>query len=59
MKYFKIFDENFATIFQLRRNIGNISEMFLQYSVLCGWEGTRLDTFQLDSDRLDTNYWAQ
>ena len=35
MKYFPIFDKNVATIFQLQWNIGNISEMFLQYSVLC------------------------
>ena len=37
MKYFGIIDENVAAIFQLQWKIGNISDMFLQYSVLCGW----------------------
>ena len=37
MKYFAIFDENVATIFQLQWNIENIPDMFLQYSVLCGY----------------------
>ena len=36
MKYFAIFDQNFKTIFQLQWKIRNISDMFLQYSVL--WE---------------------
>ena len=36
MKYFAIFDKNIATIFQLQWKIGNISDMFLRYSVLCG-----------------------
>ena len=36
MKYFTIFDRNVATIFYLQRKIGNISDMFLQYSVLYG-----------------------
>ena len=36
MKYFAIFDKNVETIFQLQWKIGNISDMFLQYSVLCG-----------------------
>ena len=36
MKYFGIIDKNFAAIFQLQWKIGNISDMFLQYSVL--WE---------------------
>ena len=36
MKYFAIFDRNVATIFHSQRKIGNISDMFLQYSVLCG-----------------------
>ena len=38
MKHFAIlvYDKNFATIFQLQWKIGNISGMFLQYSVLCG-----------------------
>ena len=36
VKYFAIFDKNIATIFQLQWKIGNISNMFLQYSVLCG-----------------------
>ena len=36
MKYFAIFDKNIATIFQLQWKISNISDMFLQYSVLCG-----------------------
>ena len=36
MKYFAVFDKNIVTIFQLQWNIVNISDMFLQYSVLCG-----------------------
>ena len=36
MKYFGIIDKNVATIFQLEWKIGNISDMFLQYSVLYG-----------------------
>ena len=36
MKYFGIVDKNAATIFQFQWKIGNISDMFLQYSVLCG-----------------------
>ena len=36
MEYFAIFDKNIATIFQLQFKIENISDMFLQYSVLCG-----------------------
>ena len=36
MKYFAIFDKNIATIFQLQWNIGNIPDIFLQYSVLRG-----------------------
>ena len=36
MKYFAIFHKNIATIFQLQWDIGNISDIFLQYSVLCG-----------------------
>ena len=36
MKYFGIIDKNVAAIFQLQRNIGNISHMFLQYSMLHG-----------------------
>ena len=36
MKYFGIIDKNFAAIFQLQCKIENISDMFLQYSVLCG-----------------------
>ena len=36
MKYFAIFYKNVETIFQLQLKIGNISDMFLQYSVLCG-----------------------
>ena len=36
MKYFEIIDKNVAAIFQLQWKIGNISDMFLQYSVLCG-----------------------
>ena len=36
MKYFGIIDKNFAAIFQLQWKIGNISNIFLQYSVLCG-----------------------
>ena len=36
MKYFGIIDKNIAAIFQLQWKIGNISDMFLQYSVLRG-----------------------
>ena len=36
MKYSEIIDKNVATIFQLQRKIGNISDTFLQYSMLCG-----------------------
>ena len=36
MKYFGIIDKNVAAIFQLQWKIENISDMFLQYSVLCG-----------------------
>ena len=35
MKYFGIIDKNVAAIFQLQWKIGNISDMFLQYFVLC------------------------
>ena len=34
MKYFAMFNENVATIFQLQWSIGNISDIFMQYSVL-------------------------
>ena len=44
MKYFGIIDKNFAAIFQLQWKIGNISDMFLQYSVLCG-------TFHFDRNK--------
>ena len=33
MKYFAIFDENVATIFQLQWNIGNIPDIFC--NILC------------------------
>ena len=36
MKYFGIIDKNVVAIFQLHWKIGNISDMFLQHSVLCG-----------------------
>ena len=36
MKYFGIIDKNVAAIFPLQWKIGNISDMFLHYSVLCG-----------------------
>ena len=36
MKYFAIFEKNVERIFQLKWKIGNISDMFLQYSMLCG-----------------------
>ena len=36
MKYFGIIDKDVAIIFQLPGKIGNISDMFLEYSVLCG-----------------------
>ena len=35
MKYFGIIDKNVAAIFQLQWKIWNISDTFLQYSVLC------------------------
>ena len=39
MKYFGIIDKNIAAIFQLQWKIGNISDMFLQYHLLCGlWQ---------------------
>ena len=34
MKYLAIFDRNVATIFHLKWKIGNIFDMFLEYSVL-------------------------
>ena len=37
MKYLAIFEENIPKIFQLQWNIGNIFDMFLQYSVLRGY----------------------
>ena len=37
MKYFVINDKNVAAIFKLQWKIGNISDMFLQYFVLCGY----------------------
>ena len=37
MKYFGIIDTNVAAIFQSQWKIGNISHMFLQYSVLYGY----------------------
>ena len=36
MKYFAIIDKNVAALFQLQWKIGNISDMFLQHSMLCG-----------------------
>ena len=39
MKYFGIIDKNVAAIFQLQWKIENISDMFLQYSVLSGRGG--------------------
>ena len=35
-KYLAVFDKNVATIFQWKNR--NISDMFLQYSVLCGYD---------------------
>ena len=37
MTYFGIIDKNVAAIFQLQCKIGNISDMFLHYFVLCGF----------------------
>ena len=37
MKYFGIIDKKVAAIFQLQWKIVNISDMFLQYSMLCGY----------------------
>ena len=64
MKYFAIFDKNVATIFQLQWNIGNIPDIFLQYSVLCGlrmWE-SMLFWFNFFSYRsveilFESNFW--
>ena len=39
MKYFGVIDKN-VTIFQLQWKIGNFSDMFLQYSELCGLLGS-------------------
>ena len=36
MKYFGIIDKNVAAIYQLQWKIGNIFDVFLQNSVLCG-----------------------
>ena len=36
MKYFAIFEINIERIFQLQWKNENISDMFLQYSALCG-----------------------
>ena len=50
MKYFAIFDKNVATIFQLQWNIGNIPDIFLHYSVLCGqYTDNEIDFFNLRS----------
>ena len=37
MKYFEIIDKNVAVLFQLQWKTENISDIFLQYSVLCGY----------------------
>ena len=37
MKWFAILNKNVARIFQFQWNIWNIPDIFLQYSVLCGW----------------------
>ena len=66
MKYFGIIDENVAAIFQLQWKIGNISDIFLQYSVLCGFRytfafigiGTDLCTEFLPNPNRDVNYYA-
>ena len=47
MKYFGIIDKNVAAIFQLQWTIGNISDVFLQYSVLCGWTYKDINNFFL------------
>ena len=38
MEYFEIIDKNVEAIFQLQWKIGNIFDMFLQYSVLCVYQ---------------------
>ena len=38
MKYFGIIDKNVAAIFQLKRKIRNISDMFLQYLYYVGYD---------------------
>ena len=64
MKYFAIFDKNIATIFQLQCKIGNISDVFLQYSVLCGNPESRFfslyDTelgFEIKEERMHIVYY--
>ena len=45
MEYFGIIDKNVAAILKLQWKIWSISDMFLQYSVLCGlslWERNKL-----------------
>ena len=44
MKYFAVFNKNGPTIFQLQWNIGNMPDIFLQYSVLCEFSYQRLET---------------
>ena len=48
MKYFGIIDKNVAAIFQLQWKIGNISDMFLQYYVLCGMYWSQGENFLQD-----------
>ena len=51
MKYFSKFDRNVVRIFHLQWKIGNISDMFLQYSVLCG------QLQEYDGQMNDSNFW--
>ena len=50
MKYFARFDKNLATIFQLQWNIGNIPDVFLQYSMLRG---------RACATKLNHYYWVE
>ena len=53
MKYFSIFEVNVATVFNLQWKIGNISDMFLQYSVLCGKQYNIAERLRLIGIRLN------
>ena len=54
MKNFAIFDKNVAAVFQLQLNIVNISDMFLQYSVLCEMISIRIQPRKVDDKTYKT-----